>query len=156
MPLRVKLLPIPFVLTAALAGCATRVPVTVEVPGMPNPEIAMRRSMDHVSAEMEMLGRRGPRAAVAALPPVVPAELDKVIAFEWDGPVVGAVEKLAQVIGYRVVVSGPWNAEPVPIRIKTGPKRVFEVFQEIGSAAGDRATVELDPQNQRVEIIHHV
>jgi defect-in-organelle-trafficking protein DotD len=139
-----------------LAGCAMRVPVTVDVPGMPNPEIAMRRSMDHVAAEMEMLGRRGPRVAAAALPPVVPAELGKVIAFEWDGPVVGAVEKLAQSIGYQVVVRGPWNTEPLAIRINTGPKRVFEVFQEIGVAAGDGATVELDPQNQRVEIIHHV
>ncbi len=156
MPFPVKPLPITLASALILGGCAMRVPVTVDVPGMPNPEIAMRRSMDHVAAEMAMLGRRGPRAAAAALPPVVPAELDKVIAFEWDGPVVGAVEKLAQSIGYKVVVSGPWNAEAVPIRIRTGPKRVFEVFQEIGVAAGDRATVELDPQHQRVEIIHHV
>ena len=140
-----------------LAGCASyAVPVVVDTPGMPNPEIAMQKSFAHVDAEMSELGRMAPRPAGRAPPPAVPGELDKVVAFEWNGPLDGAVEKLAKTIGYTVAISAPMNAQPLPIGINTGPQRVYEVFQAIGGAVGNQATVQLDPLHHRVEVIHHV
>src|SRR5271155_1546584 len=57
MPMRLAVAP---ALISALlaAGCAgvNPVPTTVAVPGMPNPEEALRQSMQHVDAEMAELG----------------------------------------------------------------------------------------------------
>lgn len=142
---------------APLGGCASyAVPTTVDVAGMPNPEIAMRESVDRVDAEMRELGRLTPGPVQRSAPPVVPGELDKVIAFEWNGSLDGAVEKLAKSIGYTMTSNAPLGAPPVPIAITIGPQRVFEVFEAIGEAAGAKATVQLDPQHHRVEVIHHV
>jgi defect-in-organelle-trafficking protein DotD len=137
-----------------LAGCAHDVPTTVDVTGMPNPEIAMRESIAHVDSERAELGRMRPVPREA--PPVVPAELDRVVAFAWEGPLDGAVEKLAGVIGYSVAVAAPTNAVPLPIGISTGPKRVYEIFEAIGASVGNQATVQIDPQHHRIEVIHHV
>src|SRR5208283_3866839 len=55
-----------FLITALLlGGCAGlyRVPTTVDVPGMPNPEEALQQSMQHVDAEMAELGRLSPTVA---------------------------------------------------------------------------------------------
>ena len=141
-------------LLVSLAGCAHEVPTTVDVTGMPNAEIAMRRSMAHVDNEMSALGRLQPSRRGG--PAVVPAELDKVVAFEWEGPIEGAVEKLAKEVGYDVVVDAPFNAPSVSIGISAGPQRVYDIFQAIGHAAGDRATVQVDPQHHRVQVIYHV
>ena len=88
--------------SSILGGCAHDVATTVDVAGMPNAEIALRRSVDHVDKEMGEIGRmrRAPRQGSA----VVPAELQKIVAFEWEGPIEGAVKKLAGEVGYDVVV----------------------------------------------------
>ena len=139
---------------AGLGGCAQEVPPVVAMPGMPNPEIAMRESMAHVEKEMGELGRAGP--AVKGGPVIVPGELDKVVAFDWNGPLVGAVKKLAGEVGYTVLIDAPWNAPGVNVGISTGPRRVYDIFEALGAAAGSRATVEVDPQHHRVEVIYHV
>jgi defect-in-organelle-trafficking protein DotD len=139
---------------AALCGCAHEVPTTVDVTGMPNAEIALRRSMYHVDREMSELGRMQPPRTRG--PTIVPAELDKVVAFEWEGPIEGAVEKLAKEVGYDVVVDAPFNAPSVSIGVKSGPQRVYDIFQAIGGAAGDHATVRVDPQHHLVQVVYHV
>lgn len=143
-----------FLFSISLGGCAHPVAPIVDVTGMPNAEIAMRRSMAHVDKEMSELGRLQPFHAGA--PAVVPAELDKVVAFEWEGPIEGAVEKLAKEVGYDVVVDAPFNAPSVSIGISAGPQRVYRIFEAIGGAAGNRATVKLDPQHHLVQVIYHV
>lgn len=144
----------------ALSGCAMRVPVAVDVPGMPNPERAMQESFARVDEEMRALrgheGEKGPDGYAGALPRVVPAELDKVVSFEWNGPLHGAVAELAKSVGYRVSVERPWNGASLPIVIPAGPRRIYDLFEEIGTAAGTHATVRLDPQHQTVEVTYHV
>jgi defect in organelle trafficking protein DotD len=140
--------------SSILSGCAHDVPTTVDVAGMPNVEIALRRSVDHVDKEMGELGRMRPAPRSGAA--VVPAELQKIVAFEWEGPIEGAVKKLAGEVGYDVVVDSAFNVQSVSIGVKTGPRRVYDIFQAIGSAAGDRATVQVDAQHHRIEVIYHV
>ena len=69
-----------WLILAPLAGCAHDVPTTVDVTGMPNPEIAMRENIAHVDSEMAELGRMRPvpreapprRSAVARAGPSRP------------------------------------------------------------------------------------
>ncbi|TRL21719.1 hypothetical protein FM996_21520 [Methylosinus sporium] len=140
--------------SSILGGCAHDVATTVDVSGMPNAEIALRRSVDHVDSEMGELGRMRP--APRQGPAVVPAELQKIVAFEWEGPIEGAVEKLAGEVGYEVVVDSAFNVQAVSIGVKSGPRRIYEIFQAIGRAAGDRATVQVDAQHHRIQVIYHV
>jgi len=140
-----------------LAGCATpNVPTTVDTTGMPNPEIALHDSFRHVDAEMAKLGEMGPGSIERSATPVVPAELQKVVAFSWQGPLDGAVRKLAASVGYTVTVTAPPNGLPLTVGISTGPEEVFKIFQALGEAAGTSATVQLDPLHHQVEVIHHV
>jgi len=141
-------------LPAVLAGCAPSVATTVDMPGMPNPELAMRESMAHVEKELGELGRK--ERITGTLPTVVPGELDKVVTFNWSGSLDDAVKKLAGEVGYTVLIDAPWNAPGVSVEISTGPQRVFDIFQALGAQAGDRATVAVDPQHHRVEVIYHV
>jgi defect-in-organelle-trafficking protein DotD len=145
----------------ALSGCAMKVPIVVDVPGMPNPERAMQESFARVDAEMNTLRgvswEKAPRRQSDALPVVVPAELDKVVSFAWNGSLEGAVEKLATSIGYKVSVNAPASATQISIVLRADePRRIYDLFEAIGGAAGDRATVKLDTQHQMVEVIYHV
>ncbi|VTZ28021.1 Defect in organelle trafficking protein DotD [Methylocella tundrae] len=142
---------------AMLAGCASvDVPTTVDVTGMPNAEIALQKSMSEVDAEMDRIGRMQPRSVSAGMPTVVPGELDRIVSFEWNGPLDGAVEALAKTIGYRVAISAPPGAQPLVIGVRKAPQRVYDILEQIGDDAGSQATVRVDPQHQTVEVIHHV
>jgi defect in organelle trafficking protein DotD len=139
-----------------LAGCAMpNVSTNVDATGMPNPEIALRDSFQHVDAEMMELGDMGPGTVERNSATVVPAELQKVVAFAWQGPLDGAVRKLAASVGYSVMVSAPPNGLPLAVGISTGAEQVFKIFHALGEAAGTNATVQLDPLHHRVEVIHH-
>jgi len=143
--------------SAALAGCATvEVPTTVDAPGMPNAELALQKSMREVDAEMGRIGRMQPRAGAEAMPAVVPGELDRVVVFEWNGPLDGAVEALAKTIGYRTAFRAPPDAQPLTIAIDSAPRRVYDLLVELGEDAGSQATVSVDPHHQMIEVIHHV
>lgn len=142
---------------AMLAGCATvEVPTTVDVTGMPNAEFALQTSMREVDGDLVRIGRWQPRGAGGASPEIVPGELDRVINFEWNGPLDGAIEALAKTIGYTTAIRAAWNAQPVVIVVIKGPQRVYDILQQIGEDAGALATVSVDPQHHLVEVIHHV
>jgi len=106
-------LPVSPTLISALlaAGCAgvNPVPTTVAIPGMPNPEEALRQSMQHVDAEMAELGRLSPTVA-REVQPVMPPDLQRVVSFEWNGPLDQAVAKLSASIGYAFYTTAPANA----------------------------------------------
>jgi defect-in-organelle-trafficking protein DotD len=140
-----------------LAGCATAqpVPTTVVTPGMPNPEEALRQSMQHVDAEMAELGRLSPSVARADTP-VIPEDLQRIVSFQWSGPLDQAVAKLAQSVGYTFYTTGPPNAQPISVTIQISEVPAFQVFRVLGDEAGTRATVQVDPLHHQVQVIHHV
>ena len=142
-------------LGAPLAGCATAIPATVDTSGMPNAEIALQKSMDDVGREMERIGRMQPRAAAVAMPVVVPAELDRVLSFQWRGSLDGAVTELARTIGYQASVSGPLDRQALNVTVDPAPRRVVDILRQLGDDAGAAATVNVDAQHQRLEVIHH-
>lgn len=154
----VRLAVAPVLISALLAaGCTgvNPVPTTVAVPGMPNPEEALRQSMQHVDAEMAELGRLSPMVA-RQVQPVVPADLLRVVSFEWNGPLDQAVAKLSASIGYTFYTTAPANAQPLDVAIRMASVPAYQVFQTLGAEAGTRATVQVDPLHHQVQVIHHV
>jgi len=137
----------------SLAGCAaTPIPTTVDMPGMPNAEIALQKSMDDVGREMDRIGKMGPEAATSNKPVVVPGELDRQVSFQWNGSLDDAVRELARTVGYRTIVSGPMTAARVRVSIDPAPRRVYDILRMLGEQAGATAMVHVDPQHQRVEV----
>ena len=151
----------PGVLAAAaallLCGCANVIPVptTVDATGMPNAELALQQSIQHVDAEMAQLGQMSPSMS-QAVQPVVPDDLQRTVSFEWNGPLDAGVAKLAASIGYVFLTTGPASQKPIPVAIRISSVPVFEVFQALGAEAGTLATVQIDPQHHQVQVIHHV
>jgi len=167
----------PIVLTLGLGACATPVPTYVDVPGMANPEIALRESFARVDAETAKIGSLDlkdplPLSPVSksAAPPakpvktlaalqrtsVVPAELQRVVAFQFNGSLNDGVTQLGKIIGYDVVIQAPASAEPKPIVVEAVEAPVVDYLRSIGKAVGDRATVQIDPQHHQIQVIHHV
>jgi defect in organelle trafficking protein DotD len=140
-----------------MLGCAAihPVPTDIATPGMPNPEAALQRSMQHVDGEMAELGQLSP-SAVRVVQPVMPADLQRVVSFAWRGPLDQAVAKLAASVGYTFYRTAPVNAQPLDIAIRLKSVPAYQVFEALGAEAGARATVEVDPLHHQVEVIHHV
>ena len=102
---------------------------------------------------------------IQAFPPpvrsgaVVPEELQRPIAFAWNGPLADGVRKLADVVGYRVVVSsveGVERPQPVPVSLNLPATTVVDAFAALGEQAGAYATVQLDPASRTVQVVHRV
>ena len=147
-----------------LAGCAGQVtPIAsdVDVTGMPNSELALQRSMDRADAAMRDLGGRtvSVRAfSAAAAATIVPAELQRPETFAWSGPIDIGAKTLADKVGYRLIVTqtiaGP--SQPILVSVNMANARIVDAFEALGTAAGPRATVIVDPDRHTVEVQHHV
>jgi defect-in-organelle-trafficking protein DotD len=150
-------LPVALVAGLFLSGCATvtPVPTTVEMPGMPNPELALQQSIHHVDAEMAELGQLAP-SRTQVDQPVLPEDLRRTVSFTWSGPLDAGVAKLAASIGYTFYTTGPATQLPLNVAIQISSVPVYRVFQALGEEAGTQATVQLDPQHHQVQVIHHV
>ena len=153
-----RLLPLLMAGAVLVTGCAsvTPVPTTVATPGMPNPEEALRQSMQHVDAEMAQLGQMSPAAVQVAQQNVVPEDLQRTVTFTWNGPLDAGVAKLAASIGYTFYTTGPSAQQPINVAIAISSVPVFRVFRALGEEAGTQATVQIDPQHHQVQVIHHV
>ncbi|MBR0664652.1 DotD/TraH family lipoprotein [Roseomonas hellenica] len=140
-----------------LAGCAGTGPTTgVVTPGMANPEIALRRSLEQVGEQMAQLGNLNAASIARQGGPVVPEELRRPVAFVWSGSLSAGVRRLAEAVGYRVVESGVENAQPVNVAIDLRETTVVDAFAALGEQAGAYATVQLDPASRTVQVIRHV
>jgi defect-in-organelle-trafficking protein DotD len=153
-----RILPLLMTGVILVSGCSsvTPVPTTVATPGMPNPEEALRQSMQHVDAEMAQLGQMSRAAVQVAQQDVVPEDLQRTVTFTWNGPLDAGVAKLAASIGYTFYTTGPSTPQPLNVAIAISSVPVFRVFQALGEEAGTQATVQIDPQHHQVQVIHHV
>ena len=143
-------------LALGAAGCATvtPVPTTVDVAGMPNPEMALQKSMQHVDAEMSQLGGLSSRS-VAFIQPAEPAPLERTVDFTWSGPLDAGVAKLAQSVGYTFFTTKS-PAEPgISVSITVRGVTAIDAFRALGERAGSAATVEVDPIHHSVQVTHH-
>jgi defect-in-organelle-trafficking protein DotD len=88
--------------------------------------------------------------------PAMPADLQRIVSFDWSGPVDQAVAKLAASIGYTFYVTAPASDPPLQVSVRMSSEPVYRVFEALGTEAGTRATVEVDPLHHQVMVIHHV
>ena len=151
-----------FVIPVTLAACAAPVrpvPTMVATPGMPNPETALQTTMRDVDSEMAELNGivpSAPAAQPAPATPVVPADLNRVVSFSWNGPLDKAVAQLALSIGYTFYLTAPPNTQPLNVSINVKSETVYDILQMLGNDAGSRATVAVDPLNHQVQVTYHV
>lgn len=144
------------VISLGATGCASvaPVPTTVDVAGMPSPEVALQRSMQHVDAEMAQLGGLSTRQGSAPLQ-IAPAPLERIVDFTWSGPLDAGVAKLAQSVGYAFFTTKP-PAEPgVSVSVSLRGVTALDAFRALGERAGFAATVEVDPVRHAVQVLHH-
>lgn len=127
--------------TVPPARPATDPPTTVPgapIPLVPSPEAAL--------ASRHPVGEE----------PVLPDELRRPIAFAWYGSLDEGAKRLADLVGYKLVISGPAKRGPIDVTIQLSSTPAIAAFRALGEQAGNRATVLVDPENQRVEVLHHV
>ena len=144
---------------ALLAGCAgtAKVAPDMDVTGMPSAEVALQRSVERVDAAMRDLGGRGVATrSFSAAPAVIPAELRRPVTWSWSGPLDAGAKVLADRIGYRLVVTAAPGAAPVEVAVAVQDARILDLFEALGTAAGVRATVIVDPDHHQVEVRHNV
>ena len=149
---------LPLAAAGLLAACATaKVDPNVDAYGMPNAELALQRSLDRVGAAMSSLGGMtvGYRAA-SVQPAIVPAELQRPLSFTWSGPIDTGAKALADRIGYKLVVTKPANPMPITVGVNMTDASAVDLFRAMGEAAGNQATVIVDPDHQQVLVQHHV
>ncbi len=94
---------------------------------------------------------RTPNADVA---PVVgaPAELQRAVTVQWNGPIAPLTERLAQRAGYQFRILGVEPAVPVVVNIDARQMPVIEVLRDLGLQAGTRADIAVDAQTRVVEV----
>lgn len=137
-----------------VVGCATaNIGTDVAMTGMPNTELALRDSMRVVDAEMGKLGVLGTGPRIAG--PVVPGELQRIVAFNYTGTLEDGVRQLAGNVGYTVAVSPSLSGQgPAQVAVATGAVPIIQAFQALGEAAGTRVMVTVDPARRQVDVTY--
>lgn len=139
-------------LLIALAGCANKPGdrIDIDAEAMANPEVALLRSFDRVDramAAMQTSSRPGR---------VPPAELNKPIVWRWSGPMDQAAKAIAEKVGWSYAAPGP-DAPPMPaVTVDANGTSVLDVLRSIGTQAGDRATLLVDPDRRIIQVQRHV
>ena len=139
-------------LLLTLAGCANHLNdrVDVDAEATANPEVALLRSFDRVDLAMvAMRATNGPARAA-------PAELHKPIVWRWSGPMDQAAKALADKIGWSYAAPGP-DAPAMPVvSVDANGASILDVFRSIGTQAGSRATLLVDPDRRIIQVQRHV
>ncbi len=93
-----------------------------------------------------------------SLPPIdlskLPPELSRPVTINWNGPVDGAVQKIANMIGYKFLPSPTAPATPPNMLLDEKAKASALVFQEIGARISTYAYLNLNPNTRTVQIIY--
>jgi defect-in-organelle-trafficking protein DotD len=105
---------------------------------------------------MAELGQLTPTPVTTSAGQVIPADLQRVVSFSWNGPLDQAVAKVALSIGYTFYTTAPPDTKPVTIAIQLNSVPAYQVFQALGEEAGALATVAVDPLHHQVQVIHYV
>lgn len=139
-----------------LTACSTpKIPTTVQITGMPNPELALQKSMDHVNKDMSRIAELHPHTTSITLNADIPAELQKNIAFFFDGKLENAVDILANKSGYSISIEKPKKIKSFHITTRFPNITIFEALHSLGELVGNRADIEINNNSHLIRVIYH-
>ena len=141
-------------LTIGLTACSGHIkPGPIETTGMPNPELALQRSISSTTADLRELGtiHASPSVPVADQSST-PDDINRRIWFVWKGPLNAGVRKLGKEIGYTVTVFG--KSHDIPVQTNS-VAAVLDILRSFGDQAGDAATVQVDPFHHQIAVVYH-
>jgi hypothetical protein len=145
---------------AAMSGCA-KPPQTVPGPPETDPAIVeLSRAADSIHQDLNLLSRirqeeSGVHEQVKAYKtPPANSRISKPITLSWSGPLEPAVEVIAQKVGYNFRVIGSAPSQPVLINLSAIDKPAFEILEDMGWQAGDKAGVVLNQEQKELQVIY--
>lgn len=153
MPKRLSILSV-LAVAGLLSACATKgvERPDIDAEGMASPEVALQTSMTRIQKAMADL-----QATRAGARPVVPDELNRPIVWRFDGPLDAAAKAIAERVGYSYappVTDMPAAIPNVSVNVNGSP--VIDVLRSLGTQAGNRATLFVDPIHRIVQVRRHV
>jgi hypothetical protein len=147
------------VLAAISCGCAKPNPVQ-DLPGNDPAIVELSRAAESIHRDLNLLSRirqeeSGVHKQVKAYKAPGPSSnLSETMTLSWSGPLEPAVELIAQKIGYNFRAIGSAPHSPIIINISAIEKSVFEILEDMGWQAGDKAGVVLNQEKEELQIIY--
>jgi len=142
-------------LLLTLAACSGHIPDPgpVNTGGMPNPELALQRSVAATTSDLRELGTmRAPQPVAVAAQAQTPDDVNKRLWFVWNGPLNGAVRKLGKEIGYTVTVFG--NSRPIKVTTNSVAP-ALDILRSLGEQAGSAAEVQVDTLHHQIAVVYN-
>jgi len=145
---------------AAMSGCA-KPPQAVPGPPETDPAIVeLSRAADSIHKDLNLLSRirqeeSGVHEQVKAYKtPPANSRISEPITLSWSGPLEPAVEVVARKVGYNFRVIGSAPSQPVLVNLRATDKPAFEILEDMGWQAGDKAGVVLNQEQKELQIIY--
>lgn len=139
------------VLGCALGGCATL--NAVEVARRPSEiEVLIEEHARTISGAMDRMARALP--SQPDLPRAPQSADNRPQAVEWYGSVEPLLRALATSNGYELVVVGARPLAPLMVTVVATPAPFYDILRSVGLQLGSRATVALDSERRRIELVY--
>jgi len=132
----------------ALTGCATARPESDPI------ILDLNRSAAQISQQLTALSASKPATHVAVYPAPRTGPLATPITLAWSGPLVPAVKTVADLIGFRVQVTGREPSLPVLVRVDAKRRPAFLCLQDIGWQSGKYAGITVLPERRLVQVVY--
>lgn len=145
--------------TAVVTGCTAHQATTQRAKGAPDDPVVMRleeaATAIHTDLQRLVSIKSEPRSAATrgrATP--IAGSLAQVISFRWAGPIGPAVKALSEKCGLTFDEKGRGPAQPLVVNVNAHERPLFEILEDIGIQAGNRAELRVVESSSLVELIY--
>jgi len=151
-------------LTVFLGGCAAKsTPKTNIKPKTDSSVELLNKAANNIQNDLETLSKiKKAKLQTKQKETVEPEvydeptskQLTQKISFSWSGPLLVALEVLAEKIGYRFKVVGDKPTQENIITIHENEKSVFEILEDIGWKTNSNTILKLDEARKVLQITY--
>lgn len=155
---------LPALLIASLAGCAAQTGATtdarpeavVEIDSTINDVVisSVQATNEVAAVDVSISRRASAEERAEELPPtvVLPDDAVQPVTVDWNGPIEGLFQHLANRAGYAMKVTGKAPANNPPISITANEEPLFGVVRRAGALSHEFADVSFNPAARLIEI----
>lgn len=146
--------------SCCLVSCASSHHVMPTKPIVPDPVLtSINEAAQAIHGDLRQLAlmkQQGSKSLQHLSAPAIPQSgpLSKRITMRWAGPLESATNRLAGMIGYHFQVAGHKPVQPILITVDAKEKTAFEVLEDIGWQAGERAGVSVNQMDRLIKVIY--